>query len=396
MNWPSVRSLSAALLFCAFLAAATSCQDSDRTSAGPDSRRVDSGKEVVVAAMGDWEGTNRPGWRGLELAAGEINQSGGIGGKPIRLWRNDVADDPHQGIQQAQVIANNPKTAMTILASRRKVAVPAATVLAYYGVLTMLTRVTAPMDAINLPLLFRMSPTDADEMNYLARFCVHVGIKRAALFVFNSDFARIRANTFEIEAKTKGIELAPRVECDMLTREEEFTRELAALKKNHPFDAIFFCGPPDLAEKLMKAAADLKMEQPFLGGSQWDTPGLARVAASAKISAYLVTQFSPERKDNAAQRFVAAYRQAYGEPPDDQAAIAYSSLRLYAQAANRAGSVNPGRVAFDLTNTERWDGPFGEMRFNKSGELKATALYINHFEHGVAQTIDFERKNGGS
>jgi branched-chain amino acid transport system substrate-binding protein len=342
---------------------------------GRDSRKIEASATLVVAALGPWEKENRLAWRGLELAAQEINQSGGIAGKKLKLLHYDDHDDIQEGLKQAQRIADDPSTAMTVIFSRKEVAVPAATVLAYYGIMTMLTRATASLDEIDLPLLFRMCPDDSEQLAFLTDFCVRQGIKRAVVFVSNGERARVYANTFETEARAKGMEIASRINCDMLTGEESFKRELASLQKKHQFDAIFFSGPAALSVTLFKAAAALGIKQPFLGGYRLEAFETASRADPLKISIYLVTPFSAVA-DESARRFAENYRQAYGEEPDDKAGIGYAALQVYAQAARRVGSGVPDKVAAVLTRKKRWDGP----------------LFIKSYSEGRFQTLDFGRE----
>jgi branched-chain amino acid transport system substrate-binding protein len=372
---------------------AQGCRNAAGPAAGGESRNTEDGGEVVVAAFGELGQANRLAWQGLELAATEINLAGGITGRQLRLVRCDAGDDLRQGIRQAQQLADDPHTAMAILSSRQEVAVPAATVLAYHGILTMLTKVSAPMSDISLPLLFRLCPTDAEALNFLAAFCVHKGIKRVAVFAFNEDAARIYANTFETEAGAKGIEIAARLSCDMLTSENTFSRELANLKKSSQFDAIFYSGPPALSVKLINAAAALGIEHPFLGGAREDVADLASLADPLKTTVYIVSPFAYTTGDVAVKRFIDAYRQAYNEFPDVQAAINYNALHLYAQAARAVGGAIPGKVADILAQKNKWDGPFGEIRFNGARELVATKLYMKQFTNGRFETLDFDLKN---
>jgi|GEM_PF-2952908 len=389
MNWPSVRSLSAAVLLCPILLLASHGFVAIGAAGGFDAKNPEASKELLVAAIGNWEQTNRSAWQGLELAVGEINQSGGILGKPVKLWRAEVPDDLRQAIKQTQGIVDNPATAMAILFSKRNVALPVSIVLAYHGVLTLFTGELTPFHEVNLPLLFRLCPSDADEMSCLATFCTSKRIRRVAVFAANGDYAKSFANIFETKAKAMGMQIVARTDCDIQMSEEGLRRELAGLTKRRPFDAIFYSGPPPLAAKLLKAAAAEGIEQPFIGDSQWDTPELADAADPQRTSVFFTTPFVPDAPDKTARHFIDAYLQAYGEAPDAQAAINYNAIHLYAQAARRTGSADPDKVMATLYNRFQWGGPLGEVRLNELGELLFPVMYIKHFSKGRFHTVDF-------
>ena len=390
MNWPRVRSLNAVILLCPVLFLAAGCLESVTAGVGQDVSKIVAAKELLVAAVGNWEQANLPAWQGLELAAKEINQAGGVLGKPLKLWRNEVPDDLRQAVKQVQNIADNPETAMVILSSRRSVALPMSIVLAYYDILTLLTGESTPFHEVNLPMLYRLCPSDSDEMDYLAMFCLKKGLKRVAIIVSDSGYAKIHANSFETEARAKGMEIVARIECEVQTSGEKLERELAGLVKTRQFDAIFYSGSAALAVKLIKAAAAQGIEQPFLGGSQWDTPALVDVADPQRTSVYLVTPFAPDLPDKAARNFVEAYHQVYGKFPDAQAGFNYNALHLYAQAVRLANTVDPDKVTDAMDNNFHWDGPLGEVRLNGLGELLFSTLYIKRFAKGKFQIMDFE------
>src|SRR5690349_5189921 len=62
---------------------------------GSDAAQVRIGVLVPLSAPG-WVEAGRHLLVGLELAAGEVNDAGGIGGKPVRLLVRDTAADPQR------------------------------------------------------------------------------------------------------------------------------------------------------------------------------------------------------------------------------------------------------------------------------------------------------------
>lgn len=390
MHWPCARSRSRTASWGRILFLALALSWAAPVAAGPGPRDVMDAKELLVAAIGHWEGTNRLAWQGLALAAEEINRSGGLLGKPVKLWRNEAPGEVRQALKQARDIANDPATALAVLDSSRGLALPVSTVLAFHGIPTFLTGEAMPFTEGNLPPLFRLRPSDTDEMRYLAAFCIRKGLRRITIIVAHSDAAVLDANTFETEARAVGLEVALRLECERDASEGELRQLLAGVKSDRAFDALFYAGPASQALKLLRAAGAQGIEKPFIGGSQWDTPELALAADAQRTAVYLATPFAPNRE---AQRFSAAYRQAYGESPDVHAAVSYNALLLYAQAVRLIGSANPDRVMGALYDAFHWNGPFGPVRINKHGAIIFPRLYIKHFTKGSVGLISFAAPN---
>ncbi len=390
MHWPCARSRSRMASWGRILFLAVALSWAAPVAAGPSPRDVMDARELIVAAIGNWEGPNRLAWQGLVLAAEEINRTGGLLGKPVALRRNDVPDDVRQAVKQARDIADDPATALAVLDSSRSLTLPVSTVLAFHGIPTFLTGASTPFTEVNLPHLFRLSPSDTDEMRYLAAFCVRKGLRRITIIVAHGDTSTLDANTFETEARAAGLEVAVRLECERDASEGELRQVLAGVKNDRTFDALFYAGPASQALKLLRAAVAQGIEQPVIGGSRWDTPELTLAADSLRTSVYLATPFAPDRK---AQRFSAAYRQAYGESPDVHAAVNYNALLLYAQAVRRCGSANPDRLLDTLYGAFHWDGPFGPVRINKHGAIIFPRLYIKRFIKGGVGLITFAAPN---
>jgi branched-chain amino acid transport system substrate-binding protein len=105
----------------------------------------------------------------------------------------------------------------------------------------------------------------------------------------------------------------------------------------------------------------LGIEATLLGCDGWDSPKLVEIGGKAIDGAYLTNHYSFDDPAPAVQRFVAAYKKAYGIEPDSIAALSYDAALLAADAIGRAGSTEGKRVRDALATTKGFAGVTGTI-----------------------------------
>ncbi|MBF0563147.1 MAG: ABC transporter substrate-binding protein, partial [Alphaproteobacteria bacterium] len=94
------------------------------------------------------------------------------------------------------------------------------------------------------------------------------------------------------------------------------------------------------------------------------------------------------KTDPANQHFVAAFRAANNQEPDQFAAQAYDTLFILAAAIDRAGSVEPTRIRDALLKTD-YSGLLGSFRFSPSRDPAATSgVVVTMVKEGKAVPLE--------
>ena len=99
--------------------------------------------------------------------------------------------------------------------------------------------------------------------------------------------------------------------------------------------------------------------------------------------------FSAADPDPKVQEFVQTYRAKYATLPDALAALWYDGARLLAQAVQRAGSADPGKVRDALAATRDFDGVTGRISIddNRNASKPGVILEIVNGEPEMVQQI---------
>ncbi|WP_410767467.1 ABC transporter substrate-binding protein [Haloferax sp. DFSO60] len=79
---------------------------------------------------------------------------------------------------------------------------------------------------------------------------------------------------------------------------------------------------------------------------------LRQGAGMAAVDTYTIIRYSYKYDTPANAELVAAYNDAYDAPPDDPGAVMWSSLRLYAQAAEKSGSTATADIVSGMADLE--------------------------------------------
>jgi len=307
----------------------------------------------------------RPGWAeaghhllaGLELAAAEVNDAGGIGGRPLELVVRDTAADPHKAAAAVDELA---RLGVVALAGE------------YHSVVAR--AVAARADALGVPFLCSSAVLDAlteQPTDWVARLAPAQsrGWRLYADFLLGAGHSRIAvaAQPSVYWASGAGIlrdHLAPRggtvIELDMLAPVCD------QLVDNRATALLLLVGHPEPAVSIVKAVRrDQRLAEIMIGApagqpefGEWATL-LGEDAAAIPFLRYL-----PERLSPLGARVGTALRERLAQAPSFVAFEGYDTVAVLADVLRSHGT-DRARIA------ESWphvavEGTRGQIRFSRT------------------------------
>jgi branched-chain amino acid transport system substrate-binding protein len=124
---------------------------------------------------------------------------------------------------------------------------------------------------------------------------------------------------------------------------------------------------------------------PILFGG--DSPGRSLLDSPDSDGIYLTTAFVLDLDVPLAKEFVANYRKAFNEDPDESAALAYDGARLLFEAIRKSGALPGGeKIAKELAELKDFPGLTGPMSFTADRHLPRPA-FLARVQKGRLQTI---------
>ena len=335
---------------------------------------ADKPADVVLGAAGPWkEGYGAMNKRGIDLAVEEINASGGIRGRPLRILDRDDGADGTRATAIALEFVRNPAVSAVIGHVNSGPMVAAAKV--YHGSLPAVATTATSPDLTGIsPWVFRVIASDSSTGVDLAQFARRLGHTRAAILYENDSYGRGLADAFRRSFNGLIVSIDP-----VPSGNGSFEPYIAYLKKQAP-DLVFVAGTEASGMAILREARRQGLAAAFLGGDGWT--GI--VGEPAAEGSYVGAPFTASDQRPDAQRFVTAFRRKYSMTPDGNAALAYDATKLLARIVQQVG---PDRAAIrerlaQLDESSAFAGVTGSIRFHASGDPVGKSVVIARVHDG--------------
>ena len=329
---------------------------------------------------------------GVLMAADEINQTGGINGHQIDIVFEDDKGSPEHAAQSAANLIDRYKVVAIIGAGASGNSLAAAPKAQSARIPLIAPSSTNPAVTQAGDYIFRACFIDGFQGEVMAKFAVNtLKAKRAAIMLdFNSPYSRGLTDFFELSFAKLGGEIVGKQSYSQ--GDADFRGQLSAIKAANP-DVIYIPGYYGDVAIIAKQARQLGLTLPLLGADGWDAPELWELGGDALNGTYISNHYSADDPAETIQKFVKAYRQRYGNlTPDAHAALAYDALRFLAEAVQRAGTTEGGKLRDALAETKDFQGVTGIISMDKDRNAvkPAVVLKLQDLKYVYQETIQPE------
>ncbi|MEP7381822.1 MAG: ABC transporter substrate-binding protein [Gemmatimonadota bacterium] len=332
---------------------------------------------VLIAAAGNWdEGYGVMNKRGIDLAVEQINQEGGVWGRPLRVtMRNDKGEGARAVSIAAEFVAN--KEIVAVVGHVNSGTMIAAARVYDEGLPAVSTTASTPDLTGISPWVFRVISSDSVNGLDLARYASAQGFKRAAVLYENNAYGRGLAQSFERNFRGTVVASDP-VPSDRAGNFEPFVSWLAL----HTPDVVFVAGTEGSGLAILREARRQQLTTAFLGSDGWT--GIVDDTTLSE-GAHVGAPFTPQDPRDEVQRFAADFRQRFGMEPDGNAALAYDATRLVARAVAEGGASREGvrRWLSTRTRESAVPGVTGSIAFQPSGDVIGKGYVMTRVRRGA-------------
>lgn len=310
---------------------------------------------------------------GAKLAFAEINEAGGIDGRPVAFLLEDEKGDPTEAVN-----AFNKLMDEGIVALLGNITSGAANVTAQETQTSGLPMLTPTGTQFNItegrPNVFRACYTDPFQGLILAQFAKNdLSAKTAAVLVNSgSDYSDGVAQAFVKKAGALGLEIVANESYG--DADNDMTAQLTSIAARNP-DVLLV---PDYYEKdalILQQAKEVGFKGTVLGADGWD--GVLQLLgndAGIADGVYFTNHYSPDATDEKVQNFVQKYRDTYGEDPTAFSALSYDAAYMLKQAIEEAASTDAQKVV-EAMKKLNFTGVTGHLQFDENNNpVKGVAL----------------------
>jgi len=363
------------LTLCLASLAVSGCQSSGGAASGGEPARekvalpagagaTRNASEVVIGVAYGFSVREDLMRNGLDMAVEEINATGGVLGKKIRLRLEDDLRSVTRGGTVAQSFIDDPSVVAVIGHGSSTVSISVAAMYDRAGLALLTPSSSSPrLTQMGLSHVFRGSFNDRALASEAAQYAKSRGYRRAVVLYTDDTYGKTLANAFEDAASALGVLVVDRV-CS-LGNVRQFERQVDKWKA-FQYDVIFVAaGVPDGIE-FISVARKAGATVPIISGDGLDTPEFPRTAGAAAEDTIVLTGFHKDQPG--ASTFVADFKKKFGVMPDARSASAYDSVKLLAAAIQRAGAADRASVAQAMRKTSGLRGATGSFSFDSTGD----------------------------
>ena len=284
----------------------------------------------------------------IELALQQINEAGGVLGRPVEAFYGDNAADPAVGVRAVHRLIDEQHVPVIIGALWTPVTHAIMPVVQDAKV-PLVIDISAGQDFVDAsgaggnPYSFKTIPSDLDIGRGMAGWLKTQGVQRVAIVADDNAFNKANAASFAKAMAEQGIEVTANETVPAGTA--DFAGLLGQLQAGHPDRIVPILGPSTAG--FFKAYEQAKAPVPLAG--RIDFPAVAAAVSPEFMSGGMagvagVAVFTPLLDTPGVQDFVGAYRAKYGIMPTQRSFFAYEAAYLVVDAIKRAGTDTPAAI----------------------------------------------------
>jgi branched-chain amino acid transport system substrate-binding protein len=300
---------------------------------------------------------------GYELAVKEVNEAGGVLGKPISLLIRDDRGDPHFARQIVQTFHDTGITAV-IGHGSENVSFFVKDIYEELGIVMIVPNSTnLRLFDLKRRYVFRMIVNSLAYARTVVEFAEQNGIRRPAIY-------------YDDDESSDGHDLARVVESELMKRQIRVADRMSDLTPANIKETVyrwraFGADALILAKHITRQGEPIKlvreagMDFPIIClENEFTNSGGRTVSALKKYSDNLYAAgYGIENIDPA---FLANFRSIYGYVPNPVDVADYEAVHLLSDAMNAEGSVDSDAIANYLRNLKDYPSVLGAISYNPS------------------------------
>lgn len=249
---------------------------------------------------------------------------------------------------------------------------------------------TSPITTLDRPYVFRSCIVYTLQGPAITKFAANEfkATKAAVLYDIVSAYPRGMSKNFKeaFEAENGAGSVVAYEE--FRTGDEDFSKQLGRIKDS---EAEFIFTPQHYNEVplIVRQAKSMGLNIPIMGSNSWAGGDLIGECGADCNGLFFTGNYAPGNAKGLNKEFVEAYIAAYGQNPDEPAALTWDALRVLVEAIKKTGGLSENLVKDralvkdSLTNIQNFDGAAGKLSFNETGNPSKCTVVVKIDDNGV-------------
>ena len=324
--------------------------------------------DIVIGVPGPMTGgmawIGEQGERGAALAIAELNAAGGVLGEPVRILLVDDFCDADQALAAAKkLVAEEVALVAGHLCSGAAIA--ASRVYEEAGILMISPTATNPaLTEQGFANVFRMSGRDTLQGTMAAEYlAARWGGQDIAIIHDGQAYGKGIAEEARRRLSDHGV---TRILFDAIEPGQADYSTLVDELQAAQIGALYFAGYTAEAGLIIRQARSRGYDLEMIGSDALISEYFWHVAGQAAVGVRFVSMSDPRANPQAAE-IVARFR-ADGYEPEGITLYSYAAVKVWTQAVEKAGTVEPKAVAAAL-RAHQFDTVLGTIGFDEKGDV---------------------------
>jgi branched-chain amino acid transport system substrate-binding protein len=327
-------------------------------------------EDIAVATAGPMTGGQATFGRqmknGAEQAIADLNAAGGVLGRKLRLEIGDDACDPKQARSVAEKLSG---TGVAVVVGHycSSSSIPASDAYLDGGVLQITPASTNPtFTDRGMWNTFRTCGRDDQQGGFAADYLLK-NFKGKNIAIINDKTTYGKGLADEVKKALNAGGVREKLYESYNMGDKDFTALVSKLKLNG-IDIVYDGGYHQEAGLIVRQMRDQGLQTILMAGDALADREFASITGPA--GAGVLFTFGPDpRKRQSAAAIVKEFKDR-GIDPEGYTLYTYAAFQVWAQAAAKAGSVDPQKVAAAM-HEGTWDTVLGPLSFDKKGDINA-------------------------
>lgn len=326
----------------------------------------------------------------FEMARDEINQAGGINGRPIELLMEDDTGKPDVGRNAVEKLISRDKVIVLTGGYASQVTIVICQVAQQYKTPFLVT--TGSADEITekpWDYIFRIGPPVSEYTKGLVPFLKEVvKPETVAILYENTLFGQSGSKKFALICEEMGIKVLMREGYE--AGAVDFKPLLTKVKAAKP-DLVYMISYVMDAAQLINQSKELDLNPKlFVGGAAGFTlPEFLNNAKEAAEYVFSADLWNERLPYPGAKEYSEKYQKQFGTPTEYHGAEAYASLYVVADALKRAKEPTPKAVrdALAATDMKTAFGPVKFVSYGKKNQQNQLPTFLVQWQKGKLETV---------
>ncbi|WP_297368193.1 ABC transporter substrate-binding protein [Acidocella sp.] len=315
---------------------------------------------------------------GADQAVADLNKAGGVLGQQIQEIALDDACDPKQAVS----VANTLVTDGVVMVDGHfcsASSIPASKVYSDNGILEISPASTNPAYTDNgSPYIFRTCGRDDQQGKVAAEYIYkHFPTAHVAVLDDNSTYGKGIADQVRANLAKLGFKVA--YNASYTAGDKDYSALISRLKQEG-ITLVYIGGYYSDIGLITRQGAAQGFTPQYFAEDAVVTPALWQIAGST-AEGMLMTFPPPAEKDPAAAKVVAELKAA-NQDPTGYVLYSYATIQVWAEAATKAGTTDPTKVAAELKSGGPWPSVLGPISFDAKGDVVNAAYAIYRWHDG--------------